>query len=558
MAAASEALPSAMSEPSSEPLHELTSDQLGELLRQAREARAALQLPQGLALAAQVWAAAEEQGFLSEQIEAGYLRVFFLVRQGALAEMLRAGEAAVALMREQGPSEQLCEVLRWMTLSSFETGDFEQSMRCAHEGCSVAQRLGNTRQIALSLNALAAVFERMGDPWQAERLMGEAAALVRDGDFAFERMISLNNLSAVALGAFYLLRDGDRLEQAQQALLRGRDYATEAHALAQAAGDPFSSVLTSGNLGEVDLHLGELEEAEALLRPALKLALEHGLQAHVWRLRCALAELSLMRGNATRAHQGMSALLADLTDVASVPTRLRVHTLMYRACKALNLTAEALLHLEALHQMERRSSTVQLEAQSRFFVTRLEAEQARLLAEHRHAAAPQPASGAESAPDELDPLTGLRNRRHLESTMPGLMRSAEAREAALTLALIDVDHMKQVNTEFGYAAGDQVLQRLADMLRDNTRGSDILVRMDGEEFLVVFPDTVADRAFEVCERLREHVELHPWQDVAPGLHVTLSIGLASAPPYGTDLLTGRAQNAMYRAKHLGMNRVALA
>jgi diguanylate cyclase (GGDEF)-like protein len=364
----------------------------------------------------------------------------------------------------------------------------------------------------------------------------------------------------VALGAFYLLRDGDRLEQAQQALLRGRDYATEAHALAQAAGDPFSSVLTSGNLGEVDLHLGELEEAEALLRPALKLALEHGLQAHVWRLRCALAELSLMRGNATRAHQGMSALLADLTDVASVPTRLRVHTLMYRACKALNLTAEALLHLEALHQMERRSSTVQLEAQSRFFVTRLEAEQARLLAEHRHAAAPQPASGAESAPDELDPLTGLRNRRHLESTMPGLMRSAEAREAALTLALIDVDHMKQVNTEFGYAAGDQVLQRLADMLRDNTRGSDILVRMDGEEFLVVFPDTVADRAFEVCERLREHVELHPWQDVAPGLHVTLSIGLASAPPSAGASDAWRRASAPRRAlfdAQRGQRRIAV-
>lgn len=550
-----------MFESSSETAPELTSVQLEELLRQARQAREALQLPQGLALAHQVWMAADEQGYLSEQIEAGYLRVFFLVRQGALAEMLRAGEEVTALMREQGPSEQLCEVLRWMTLSSFESGDFEPAMRFAHEGCSVAQRLGNTRQIALSLNALAAVFERMGDPWQAERLMGEAAALVREGDFAFERMISLNNLCAVTLGAYYLLQDGERFDLAQQALQRGRQYATEAFALAQAAGDPFSHVLTAGNLGEVSLHLGELEVAEALLLPALEQAQEHGLQAHVLRLRCVLADLELAHGRADRAYQAVSGLLDGLNEMASVPTRLRVHKLMHRSSKALGRTAEALEQLEALHKIERRSTTVQLEAQSRFFVTRLEAEQARLQAEQAALSSPAAALPAQvpvAGQDNIDPLTGLRNRRHLESVMPGLMLAAEAKSASLTLALIDVDHLKHVNTEYGYAAGDQVLQRLADMLRDNTRGSDILVRMEGEEFLVVFPDTVADRAFEVCERLREHVELHPWSEVAPGLHVTLSIGLASAPPYGTDLLAGRAQNAMYRAKHLGMNRVALA
>jgi len=549
-----------MFDSSPESVPEMTSAQLEGLLRQARQAREVLQLPQGLALAHQVWVAADEQGYLSEQIEAGYLRVFFLVRQGALAEMLRAGEEVAALMREQGPSEQLCEVLRWMTLSSFESGDFEPAMRFAHEGCSVAQRLVNTRQIALSLNALAAVFERMGDPWQAERLMGEAAALVREGDYAFERMISLNNLCAVTLGAYYLLQDGERFDLARQALLRGKQYATEAFTLAQAASDPFSLVLTSGNLGEVNLHLGELDVAEALLRPAREQAQEHGLQAHVLRLRCVLADLSLARGRADLAYQEVADLLGNLNEMASVPTQLRVHKLMHRTSKALGRTADALEHLEALHKIERRSTTVQLEAQSRFFVTRLEAEQARLQAEQAGSSSSisGPAAPVISGQDNVDPLTGLRNRRHLESVMPGLMHAAEAKSASLTLALIDVDHLKHVNTEFGYAAGDQVLQHLADMLRDNTRGSDILVRMDGEEFLVVFPDTVADRAFEVCERLREHVELHPWNEVAPGLHVTLSIGLASAPPYGTDLLAGRAQNAMYRAKHLGMNRVALA
>ena len=63
----------------------------------------------------------------------------------------------------------------------------------------------------------------------------------------------------------------------------------------------------------------------------------------------------------------------------------------------------------------------------------------------------------------------------------------------------------------GHEIGDRVLQALASMLQENTRGSDLLLRYGGEEFLVLFPDTVADRAFEVCERLRERVEQYPWK-----------------------------------------------
>lgn len=538
---------------------DLSAEQLNELLLQARQAREQLQLGRGLALAKQVWRAADDQGYLAEQIEAGYLRAFFLVRQGAQTELLAAAEAVLPLMREQGPSENLCELLRWTTIAGFDSGDFEQCMRDAHEACSVAQRLGQARQISLSLNALAAVFERMGDPWQAERLMGEAAALVRDGSHPFERMVSMNNLCAVILAAHQLLRDGNREQQAQQALQRGLEYAAEASQLAQAGNDLYFKVATAANRVDLLLRADRGDEAESLLLPALALAQEHQLTSQCCDLSCSQTELTLMRGQTERAWAQAQDLVAQMSAASSKAMVLRMYELAYRCAKAMNLSDQALHFLELQHRLERECTTLQLEAQSRFFVTRLEAEQARLQVTATPGAGgtavPNPASAVAS---HIDPLTGLHNRRHLESTMPGLMRLAESREAPLTLALIDVDHLKQVNTEFGYAAGDQVLTHLADMLRDNTRASDLLVRMEGEEFLVVFPDTVADRAFEVCERLREHVENHPWHEVAPGLHVTLSVGLASAPPYGTDLLTSRAQSAMQRAKHLGMNRVALA
>jgi len=199
-------------------------------------------------------------------------------------------------------------------------------------------------------------------------------------------------------------------------------------------------------------------------------------------------------------------------------------------------------------------------AQSRFFVSRLEAEQARAAADHAHRKvdALTARTQALEAHVQRDPLTGLGNRRFLEARMPGLILDCEQQQRPLTLALIDADHFKQINDQHGHAIGDAVLQQLAQLLRENTRGSDLLLRYGGEEFLAVLPDTVADRAFEVCERLRQSVEAHDWQDLSPGLVVTLSIGLASAPPYSTDLLISRADAAMYRAKHLGRNRVALA
>ncbi len=115
-----------------------------------------------------------------------------------------------------------------------------------------------------------------------------------------------------------------------------------------------------------------------------------------------------------------------------------------------------------------------------------------------------------------------------------------------------------MRSQFGTVVADGVLQGVAEILRKNTRGADLLVRWDVDQFLVVLPDTVADRAFEVCERIRQAAQEHGWKRLDDALDVTLSIGLASPPPFATDLLVARAESAMLRAKHLGRNRVALA
>ncbi|WP_431101026.1 diguanylate cyclase domain-containing protein [Roseateles noduli] len=537
---------------------------LSELLERARLAQQQARLDDGVALADAIWDRAEAEGFINEQAEAGKLRSFFRLRMGDLPGMLDVGERALRLMRPLGASPAMCELLRWMSLAACELGAYEQGLACAHEALKLAGELGDMRLHAVALNGLGACFERMGDPWQAERLMSEAAGLLRSNATPFEQVVTLTNLCTVALGAYHLQRDGAAPAQATRTLERALELAREARPHSLQLGDRYGIALTASNFAEVLLLMGRLDEAEPMLIEARDECERAGFRLLDWRLRCMLAELQLARGQARMAWQQLQVLCAETEHVATaeapaaatspapqdVPLflRVRLHQASYRAAKALALLGPSLFHLEQARTLERRRAVSQLMAQSQYFVSRMEAE-----------FATDPASvAARDAAEFKDPLTGLGNRRCLETRLPPLLRTAEQEGRPLTVALIDADGLRNINERHGHEIGDRVLQELAELLRENTRGSDLLLRWSGEEFLVVFPDTIADRGFEVCERIRASVSVHPWHELAPGLDVTLSMGLASAPPYATDLLIARANAAVERAKHLGRNRVALA
>ncbi|MDM4768356.1 GGDEF domain-containing protein [Pelomonas sp. SE-A7] len=528
---------------------EVAAVSTADLLAQARAAQAESRMEAGLQLASQAWSHAQSQGLLAEQIEAGRLRCFFLLRRGQLADMLAAAEALLPLQRAGGANQGLCEMLRWVALSAADQGDFETALAAAQEGRAAAQEMGDLRLEAVALNGLGMVFERMGDPWQAEQLMTEAAALVRQQATPFEQVVALNNLWTVAMGSFHLLRDVGREAESQQALQRALQLGRQVRPPVRELGDPYAAALSDSHLGETLLQLNQLDEAGVFLDSAQQLCQRHGFLALAGRVGCLRAELALARGHADAAYAALGRLLQDMVAKSNLQELRRLHATAYRCAKRLGLEAQALRHLEARTLLEKRRASAQLIAQSRYVASRIEARRQR---------APDAPGLPEDAAQLRDPLTDLGNRRLMEQRLPELLAEAQARNAPLTLALVDLDHFSSINAQHGAAVGDQVLQALARMLQDNTRGSDLLLRYGGEEFLVVLPDTVPDRAVEVCERIRHCVEAYAWSELAPGLDVTLSIGLATAPPHSTDLLVARAESAMYRAKHLGRNRVALA
>jgi diguanylate cyclase (GGDEF)-like protein len=159
-----------------------------------------------------------------------------------------------------------------------------------------------------------------------------------------------------------------------------------------------------------------------------------------------------------------------------------------------------------------------------------------------------------------DPLTGAYNREFLHQRLPSEIEAAIDRDRPLSIALVDVDHFKHVNDQYGHGVGDVVLAEVARRLRGAIRGGDLLVRYGGEEFLTVLPKADAGRAWEVGERMRQRVCERAFE-VGDGLALLLrvSVGIAQWRTGETmpDLIE-RADVALYGAKTRGRNRVEVA
>jgi diguanylate cyclase (GGDEF)-like protein len=158
-----------------------------------------------------------------------------------------------------------------------------------------------------------------------------------------------------------------------------------------------------------------------------------------------------------------------------------------------------------------------------------------------------------------DELTGLLNRRAVLERLHLELCERNRELPRLCVALIDLDHFKRVNDQHGHAAGDQVLRRFAELAREEIRNGDVLARWGGEEFLLMMPGADAAQGLRGLARIRERLHASPLNELAQGLVVTFSAGVAeclSEPDLEPAI--ERADQAMYRAKALGRDRALCA
>jgi diguanylate cyclase (GGDEF)-like protein len=157
-----------------------------------------------------------------------------------------------------------------------------------------------------------------------------------------------------------------------------------------------------------------------------------------------------------------------------------------------------------------------------------------------------------------DDLTGLYSRRHFFTVAEQEFQRASRYGNDFAIIMLDIDHFKQINDEYGHLVGDKVLRRIANDLRKIMRGVDFVSRYGGEEFVILLPQANLETAEMTAERLREYIENNPFETEQGVFTITISAGVTGYSPDTTDIesLLMQADKALYQAKLAGRNKVA--
>jgi diguanylate cyclase (GGDEF)-like protein len=483
-----------------------------------------------------------------------------LLRLGSLEEAATTCRAAVAALEESGDEAAVCQVLTEQSLPLNELGMHEEALAVLARGRQIAQRLGRRDLLYWVHNRTGVVHGSMGHHDLSMAYLMRALTMV-DGMDAEARFCILNNVGDSAIRHVAKLRAEGDPEGAEQALTAALGHVEGALLLAREAGNPFRESIVLDNYGMLVALAGDFERAARLIEDARVLAVRHGYQSLETSALQHRAQVRLLGGDPRVAIDGLQVALARCEEIGEKPTAMEIHEVLSGAYEMVGDLAAALAHYRAFHALEREAHNNAAAVRARMAVhgfeldnARLEAENARLEAElHR-------VRSAELEADNLswqrrateDALTGLPNRRYVDQRLPELAAAG----GALCVAVADVDRFKGVNDRFGHFVGDEVLRRIAGLLRDDVREHDLLARFGGEEFLIVLSDAGPDDAAARCESVRARVAAYPWGQVHPGLSVTISLGLAAMPP-GGDLAAALnlADQRLYAAKRAGRNRV---
>jgi len=411
----------------------------------------------------------------------------------------------------------------------------------------------------------------MGNPARGEPLMLQALEIAREIKGSEEMFSALNNLCSNLLHAAK-----DKQGEEQRAIFnRALGYGNEALTLAEESGNGHREAVCLGNLANARTGIGEFDEALVLIDRQEALAKKNGYRGMALAAVSNRADLERHRGDLDAAIRLFNQALAEAHQTDDHAMLLEMHQGLYESYKLRGDLANALKHHEAMLPLEREEMKQRADRQARLLLNRIELEHAQATAERARLDAEVQrlrAAKLESENQKLevrakelgkhaleDQLTGLANRRRVDHELPAQLAYARERHSALSVAAVDLDHFKLVNDRYGHAVGDDVLRAIARILLDNTRSNDVLARMGGEEFLVLFIGTPLGIATDICERLRHAVEAYDWSRVAPGLRVTISVGLCDAVESAdVRALLERADASLYAAKRGGRNRVEVA
>lgn len=431
-----------------------------------------------------------------------------------------------------------CDALNRLATALRLGGDHATAISTLEHAEALARDLGLSLQLVQTLRNIGVCSSVVGRHHHALSCLDEADTLVHQHGLASEQLhVRLSALNARNRLCDSLPADShERLTRLEATL---DDWQTLAHA-SQLQGQRRLQTMALGNLAITQAELGQHTAAIAGLRALQPQYHALGMRPNEGLCLSKLGRSLLALGDSAAARDAYLEALALLQTHGSLDDLQEALEGLSEAEQAHGDPAAALAALRRVRELDRRKS----DAAARAAVTQreLRIELARLTSQWARQAT-------------QDPLTGLGNRRALELWMQTRLPRVE-QGLALTLLLMDLDHFKWVNDNFGHATGDEVLRRVARLVELSCRDGDLAVRYGGEEFVLALAGVAPEAAAAVAERLREAIAAQPWSAVAKELHVTVSIGVASvAEAADSPALFALADRRLYAAKFGGRDRV---
>ena len=521
------------------------------------QAQAAFQLGRGdeaLAFAEAALAQARQSADLPAQAEAmSCLAGIELRLFGRFMRALEWSQSAALEFERAGLVAGECQALATYAVAAARLGHYGRAMENALLAVRLARWQGLVREQLLAYRAigLAAFNGRNFD--EARHAYEQAIALVPDGEpgiDAFELHVGLASNAAAHYFSERCLGGDTPLPQILDAL--DRHVADCRRLLASSDGD---ISLTPGSHGN---NLAMVAKADAHLRawqndvPAAHEALCE-LRALTQRFRLPWlessvkwveAEVALAEGSPDAA----LAFAAGMIDAANAHCYEAQTTvglqLLSHICRVRGDDSAALAALQQLLRRERAARAQSLKSRTEVIDWQFELRQNRL-----SLARAQTDSRLFERLAMEDALTGLANRRHIETSLAARLAAGTA---PICVALLDVDRFKQVNDDHSHNVGDAVLRTIAGLLETVSGKDDLAGRLGGDEFVLVLDGVCLEAAREACSRIDLAVREYPWQAVSAGLQVSLSIGVAEACAGDTVAkLLQRSDDRMYEAKRHG-------
>jgi len=489
-------------------------------------------------------------------------------------------------LREAPPVLRI-RFLRTLGRVNYLTDHVDEAIAAYLQALALAEQSGQRWMQALCRAQLAAAYIRAEQPDQALAMVDAATRLVEQ-DRDPMSMFAVFNARSIVYGALHKLGEA---QQASEAAIRyareagsrndlalslanqADDYlqsgdftkafklSEEALPLTREAKDGRSEVVALSNMGLAKIGMGEITQGTALARQAIALGQSQGSISMVGELLNELGASLELAGDLAGAAQAFHESRAISDESLKQKDRKAILEAQERFDSERRAKAIELLNREntlAAEQLRRGSLQMRLWSLLAGALVVLGVLLFMLYQRvHQSNAALASSNALLKIQGEIDPLTGLANRRHFQLAVKRLTHDGKLRG---TLFLIDIDHFKLVNDRFGHASGDAVLVEVAQRLRQAVRAEDLVVRWGGEEFLILIESIAVDTVQALAQRLLDLIAASGVRHAERSIPISASIGFASFPLAPNELTVGweRAISlvdmVMYLAKAHGRNR----